>query len=406
MLAPVRTPAPGVERSTARGAQTGPRDPGRWRRARRIALLAAGLCLIPAAVSFISMLTQRSDSSLGIRSVEWLRDNGARGLVNEVENIYYTLNAPATGGAALLALPKQNGALASQPGATVNALAKLGVRRVVHHYYRPPSIRPVIHPALPGEGKWHPTWGHGGSRPPVLITSFRPDPSYPQLVAGVAWIDHTRTTTWLYPGISEPAVALPDRGPEEIPTDLRSHLVASFNSGFKLQDSGGGVAIGGHTYASMQSDLATILRYRNGKVDVISWQGGPNVGPDVVYARQNLPLIVNHGRPNPNLSDGPEWGATLGNQILVWRSAVGVDKHGNLIYAAAADQSVGSLAAIMIKAGAVRAMELDINTYWTSFISYRNPGAGDASNLLPDMVRSPERYLTPDDRDFFGVYVK
>jgi hypothetical protein len=406
MLAPVRTPAPGVRNTTARGAPGGPTDPSGWRRARRIALLAAGLCLIPAAVSFVSMLTQRSDSSLGIRSVEWLRDNGARGLVNDVENIYYTLNAPSTGGPALLALPEQGGALESQPGATVNPLSKLGVRPVVHHYYRPPAIKPMIHPALPGEGKWHPTWSHGGSRPPVLITSFRPNPDYPQLVAGVAWIDHTRTTTWLYPGISEPAVALPDRGPEEIPTNLRSHLVASFNSGFKLQDSGGGVALGGHTYAPMENDLATIVRYRNGKVDVISWQGGPNVGSNVMYARQNLPLIVNHGQPNPNLSDGPEWGATLGNAILVWRSAVGVDKHGNLIYAAADDQSVGSLAAIMIRAGAVRAMELDINTYWTSFISYRNPGAGDPSNLLPDMVRSPDRYLTPDDRDFFAVYLK
>ena len=112
------------------------------------------------------------------------------------------------------------------------------------------------------------------------------------------------------------------------------------------------------------------------------------------------------GRPNPNLSDGPEWGATLGNAIQVWRSAVGIDRHGNLIYAAANYQTVGSLAAIMIRAGAVRAMELDINTYWTSFITYRYPGAGDPANLLPTMDRSPERYLTPDDRDFFAVYAR
>ena len=129
-------------------------------------------------------------------------------------------------------------------------------------------------------------------------------------------------------------------------------------------------------------------------------------GADIVYARQNLPLIVTGGRPNPNLSDGPEWGATLGNAIQVWRSAVGIDRHGNLIYAAANYQTVGSLAAIMIHAGAVRAMELDINTYWTSFITYRYPGAGDPANLLPTMDRSPERYLTPDDRDFFAVYAR
>jgi hypothetical protein len=51
-------------------------------------------------------------------------------------------------------------------------------------------------------------------------------------------------------------------------------------------------------------------------------------------------------------------------------------------------------------------MELDINTYWTSFITYRNPGAGGAANLDPGMDRSPERYLSPDDRDFFAVYLR
>ena len=133
---------------------------------------------------------------------------------------------------------------------------------------------------------------------------------------------------------------------------------------------------------------------------------GTVVPPDVLFARQNLPLIVDGGRPNPDLSDGPEWGVTVGNAIMVWRSAVGVDRKGNLIYAAANDQTVASLAGIMIRAGAVRAMELDINTYWTSFITYRYPGARDPANLLANMDRAATRYLTPDDRDFFAVYVR
>lgn len=365
-----------------------------FRRVRRILLAAAVIALVPALVSYVSAMLQRSDSSLGIRTVEWIRDNGARGIVNSIENLYYTLTAPSKGGPPLHRLPKQAGV----------AVHGTGQRKV--HYYRPPNIRPIIHPALAGEGVWHATFSEGGPHPPVLITSFRPNPSYPRVVAGVAWIDHTRTSVMLYPGISEPAVTMPNRGPEEVPLNTRSHLVATFNSAFKIEDSGGGFAYNGHTYAPMHDGIASIVRYRSGRVDVISWNGGSTVGPSVLYARQDLPLIVDNGRRNPNLSDGPEWGATLGNAVLVWRSAVGVDRHGNLIYAAADYQTVASLANIMIDAGAVRAMELDINSYWPSFITYRSPGAGHPANLLPDMLRSPFRYLTPDDRDFFAVYMK
>jgi hypothetical protein len=378
----------------------------RLARVRRIATIAAVICILPALVSYVGALAGRSDSSIGIRTVEWLRDNGARGAVDDVENLYYSLTAPSKGGPALKTLPTQSGAVAAGSMQIPIQIPKVQPPRPHIHHYRPPSIVPVIHPALPGEGVWHPTFAGGGSRPPVLITSFRPEPDYPRLVAGVAWIDHTRTSVVLYPGISEPAVPIPSRGPEKVPMAMRSHLVATFNSAFKLSDSGGGFAYDGHTYAPMKADTATILRYRDGRVNVISWHGGPNTPPDVLYARQNLPLIVNHGRANPNLSNGPEWGATLGNAIMVWRSAVGVDRHGNLIYAAANDQTVGSLAAIMIRAGAVRAMELDINAYWTSFITYHGGGAQHPANLLADMDRAPTRYLTPDDRDFFAVYLR
>ena len=353
--------------------------------------------MLPAVVSYVLMALQPSDTSLAIRSVEWLRDNGARGLVNKVESTYYSLNAPSTGGPALRALPRQAGAQAG----SVPARSHVAVLPA----YRPPAIAPVIRPALPGEGVWRPTYA-GATRPPVLVTSFRPDPNYPQMVAGVAWINSAETNTQLYPGRSEPAVSMPSRGPLEVPLSMRSRLLATFNSAFKLSDSGGGFASNGHTYAPMRDGTATIVRYRNGHVDVMAWNSGPTAGADVAYARQNLPLIVSDGRLNPNLSDGPEWGLTLGNAIRVWRSGVGVDARGNLIYAVANDQTVASLAAILQHAGAVRAMELDINTYWPSFITYRAPGAVGAANLLPGMDRSPQRYLTPDDRDFFAVYMK
>jgi Phosphodiester glycosidase len=396
MVVPTREPELGTPPPLRRTPPQAPR--GRWHRPRRIALIAAILSLLPALVSYVRALAKPSDTALGVRTVEWLRDNGARGLVNEVESAYYSLNAPATGGPALHSLPTQPGAIA--------ALNATGHHVRARRHYRPPRIRPIVHPALGGEGAWRATFANGGAAPPVLITSFRPDPNYPRVVAGVAWIDQARTSTWLYPGRLEPSVRLPSRGPMEVPARRRPQLVATFNSGFKLSDSGGGFAVGGHAYAPLKPRLATFVRYRDGRLDVVAWNGGSDVGPNIIAARQNLPLIVDHGRPNPNLSDGPEWGATLGNAIRVWRSAVGVDRHHNLIYAAANDQTVGSLAAIMIRAGAVRAMELDINSYWVSFITYHGASSSHPENLLPGMNRSPERYLTPEDRDFFAVYVR
>jgi Phosphodiester glycosidase len=187
---------------------------------------------------------------------------------------------------------------------------------------------------------------------------------------------------------------------------LRSRLLATFNSGFKLEDSGGGFVAFGHVYAPLKDGMATLMRYRNGTADIRTWQGGPAPGADVEFARQNLPLIVEDGRLNPNLSDGPEWGATLGNAVRVWRSGVGIDAHGNLLYAAADIQTATSLAQILQRAGAVRAMELDINYEWVTFNYYAGVGATGPSRLLTGMSRSSTRYLSPDDRDFFAVYAR
>ena len=65
-----------------------------------------------------------------------------------------------------------------------------------------------------------------------------------------------------------------------------------------------------------------------------------------------------------------------------------------------------SLASMMIRAGAVRAMELDINAEWPTFIGYRRRGARDALMVIPNRQQSSARYLRPDDRDFFAVYTR
>jgi hypothetical protein len=339
------------------------------------------------AIAFTTAMSAPSNSPFGVRAIEWLRDNGAAWLVSDFESFYYSWNAPSTGGPALNRLPR------------VGAQSVHGVGA-----YSPPPIAPVIYPPLPGEGQWHGTGPLVGGAPGVLVTTFRPDPNYPQMVTGVAWIDSSRTRVELYPGRYEP----PNSGNPlaEVPPQLRGGLLATFNSGFKLEDDNGGFSAFGHLYAPLRGGQATLVGYRDGRTDIVSWSGGPDPGPDVEFARQNLPLIVVGGQLNTALSNDALWGATLGNAVRVWRSGVGIDARGDILYAAADAQTAQSLARILQRAGAVRAMELDINYEWTTFNFYGSWGAVNAQKLLPDMTRDATRYLTPDDRDFFAVYAR
>jgi hypothetical protein len=364
---------------------------------RRVGLGVLAALLIPVAYSYVTTMTKPSSLPLSVRSIEWVRANHGAWLVDSIEHYWYSWTAPQPGGPTLKALPAV--------GVSVRTRTAKPRRHVVPAY-RPARVMPVLRPALPGEGIWQATGQTVGGIPPVLVTTYRPDPTYPRVVAYVAWIDHTRTQTALYPGRYEPPGASP-RGPMEVPLGQRSRLLATFNSGFTYDDGHGGFAVDGQTVKPLQDGEGTAVAYRNGRVDVVTWHGGQTLPRWLVFARQNLPLIVDSGRPSRELNDpNAFWGYTLGNAVRVWRSGIGVDRHGNLIYAAADLQTASSLAQLFVHVGAVRAMELDINPEWPSFITYSSPGGRDPIKLVPNYQQSATRYLVPDDRDFFAVYAR
>ncbi len=364
------------------------------RNLRRLGLVILAALLAPVLYSYATTMARPSSLPLSVRSVEWVRANHGSWLVDTAEHYWYSWTAPAPGGPALKSLPS----VGLRPGKPRHA-----PRKTVHPSYGPPRVVPVLHPPLAGEGVWHRTGPLVGGAPPVLVTTFRPDHSYPRIVAYVAWIDHDRTQLALYPGRYEPPGASP-RGPMEVPFGERGRLLATFNSGFTYGDGHGGFGVDGHTATLLRRGIGTVVAYRDGHVDIASWHAGSALPRWLVLARQNLPLIVDHGRPSPLLNDSSQWGDTLGNAVRVWRSGIGVDRHGNLIYAAADLQTAPTLAAIFVRVGAVRAIELDINPEWPSFNTYGAWGAREPFKLVPNDQQSAERYLVPDDRDFFAVY--
>jgi hypothetical protein len=134
------------------------------------------------------------------------------------------------------------------------------------------------------------------------------------------------------------------------------------------------------------------------------------MSPDIQAVRQNLELIVDNGQLNPALreNDTNAFGATLGNNVYVWRSGVGVTADGALVYAGGPAMSIIALARTLQAAGAVRAMELDINTDWVSAFTY---GPADpnvlgspivGTKLLSGMTHDGSQYLQQSSRDFFA----
>jgi hypothetical protein len=358
----------------------------RRRRRRRLRVLVIALLAVlsPVFYSYTATMLQPSSLPLGVRSVEWLRTHHGNWLVDEVEHIYYSWKAPKEGGRQLKSLP------------TVG----LGGPATAAW---PRAIKPVFAHPLAGEGSWKPAGPLVDGGAPVLVTTFRTESDYPRIVAYVAWFDHRRTALALYPGRYEPPNA-PVRGPMSVPYGQRWRLLAVFNSGFTYIDGHNGSSINGRSYEPLRDGLATLFGYRDGRVDVEAWTGGSNAGPQIVFARQSLPPIIQDGKLNPVLNDSSQWGLTLGNAVRVWRTGVGIDRRGNLIYAAANDQTVITLARILQRAGAVRAMQFDINPEWPTLITYHHQSGLMPVKVVPNVMQPATRYLVPDDRDFFAVY--
>jgi hypothetical protein len=378
----------------------------RVRRRRRLLIAAPFLgFLIWALASYTTWMVEPTSMNWSERSAEWVRTDFPFGnwLIDEGEHIYYTMNAPAKGGPQLKKLPQVGVGGGRGSGATNTAPA--GKAR--HQSVWPPRIKPIFPHPLPGEGVWRPIGPPVNGGPPVLLTTFRSELAYPRIVAYVAWFDHTRTAIGYYPGRYEPPSAY-ERGPMMVPHDQRWRLLATFNGAFIHDDGNNGSAVNGHTNEPMTDGNATLIGYRDGRIALLKWHGGPNVGSDVAWARQSLTPIVWNGRLNPLLNtdpNSPQWGYTLGGVTRVWRSGVGVDRRGNLIYAVADDQTVISIAQILLHAGAVRAMEFDINPEWHTLITYTHKHGGLFPKMVePQPMQSPDRYLVPDDRDFIAVY--
>ena len=342
-------------------------------------------------------------TSIGARFAEWAREHGGGPVVVWAENLWYSHHQPPVGGAPL------KGAIPPPPSSSTTSSAPSA--RLPSHLPVPLSIRPLASPAIPGEGVWHPAGRRVDGLPAVYESYLRPDPVHTSLVVGVAWMDTRLLKATLYSGRTIPGGGpYPNTAPIE-PRAAKS-LVAAFNAGFLMSNANGGYYTDGQVIVPLRTGAASLVIYRNGTATVADWGRDATLTSNVVAVRQNLDLLVDGGRPVPglNANDTSQWGYTLGNQIYVWRSGIGVTSDGALVYVGGPGLNITTLANLLVRAGAVRAMELDINTGWVNFATFdpSSPTAqatsANGSDLLSTMAATPARYFEAWwSRDFFTM---
>ncbi len=393
-------------------------------------------------VSAVGAALSPGNQSFEAKWADWLRAHHAGLLAQKFEEIYYSLQAPPKGGQPK-GLNKVPGTLAAGAPATPPASpAGTGASRQplggptggtsgagtgtpatlpattglpTTTTTEPPGLPPpppvplVVHPALPGEGQWQPTGPLVHGRPVMYVAQFRADDIYTSQITTAVWMDTKLLRVELVPGSTEPGGTWP-HPPYVMPAEL-PYLAAAFNGGFRFQDARGGFYLDGKVGVPLRPGAASFVIYKDGRVDIGTWGDGLSLTPEVQAVLQNVVLLVDNGQlaPSATYTDNAIWGYTLGGGFVVPRSGVGVTADGALVYVAGPALTAKSLAESLQRAGAVRAMTLDINPEWVTFNFYSHPANRPTdvtgTKLYPQMQRSADRYLPPvwEARDFFEV---
>ena len=357
------------------------------------ALLFIGV--IATSWSLASAVFTPVNDPVSAKIAEWARGHGLGTVVTTLESLQYRLNPPKIGGT-------PTGSLLQPSAVSVNWNSP-------SEHLLQSSLSTVVTPSLPNEGKYKAiVTSHG--MPLVQVAYLRPDTLHTSYLSAVVWMSGKHTRLVQHPGQSDPGRLPLWSTKTSLVDSSTSGLLAAFNGGFKIKDARGGYYQNGHTVGTLTPGAASLVVYKNGETAIGAWGSDVSMTPDVVSVRQNLQLLVSNGQLAKNLDVAvrANWGTTVGASTDVWRSGIGITANGDLVYAAGDALSARSLATLLLHAGAVRAMQLDINKSWISYMWY-TPNTG-STLLTPHKIlnfqRPANRYFSTTSRDFFAVYYK
>jgi len=400
-------PGPAIARRGRGGPEAGDIRPRKRPRLRdrlwaRITAALLAVFLIIVGWSVGHALTMPGGGSISERLAEWARGHYLGPVVTFGE--WLTYQAPQKGGKPSFSLAAPSAAAAAKrlKDAQADKFAAL--------YGPPATLHSLAGKPLKGEGVWRVLASVNGT-PAIYGTYLRASSVYSSYVAGIASMNQRLLKFQLRPGTEDPGPGHWKASPEITPNTRRG-LEATFNSGFKINVSGGGFYLNGASAGTLAKGAATVVYYKDGHVAIGAWgQGGLRMTSDVAGVRQNLRPIVVDGKIPASVDNNvtTSWGATLGGGYYVWRSGIGITRDGRVIFVYGPALNVRELAQLLKAAGVVTGMELDINPDWMSYEYYtpgHHPSNPTPKNLLPTQMQPANRYFFPASRDFTAVYAR
>ncbi len=336
----------------------------------------------------------RSTERNGFTALRWAAEKGHKDIVLMLRASQPDVVKPQEG-----TEPEDTSELASkiQSGGSVERKAEIVPERKIELRNIPPLY---TEPKLAGEGIWQ--WKdmpRGANGLPVIYrTVYRPSSRFPNAIVYMLLFDMRRVSMRLYLGSSEHK-----RGecPSRVERSEQPFLLAITNGLWQTRHAGrGGIICRGKILKKPADGVASIVLFKDGMVDILDWNDNIPLS-QVRDARQLKHLIVRRGkvvtsimkrgrevhaeiglgsllnkdrpvlrRPAPraskksektpktkwvlNLTSGPLW-------FIATRSAFGIRRDGNLVYALGHHISTKDLAKALVLASCVRAIHGDAN---------------------------------------------
>jgi hypothetical protein len=269
--------------------------------------------------------------------------------------------------------------------------------------------------AAPSDGTWVPVADptRPGAATLMMKTLVHPDSKRPWAEVFVVALDLRQIDLHWIESSEEPKTEVDESKSyarrDRIPAEAEPLLVAAFNGGFKGEHGHWGVRVGSTLLVKPRAIGCAVAHYKDGSLRIEPWSDLESTDADIDWFRQTPPCMLRAGKRHGGLwdPDSKNWGAAVGGDTVIRRSAIGLDPDHKVLFVAVTNATIAqALADGMKHVGATDVAQLDVNHSFPRFVIFPQSEGGqrEATSLFDGFEVEPGDYLREGQpRDFFYV---